>query len=169
MADSQAEFVRLLTQHSSRIFGFLLALCFNRTDAEDVFQNTSVLLWEKFDSYAPGTNFLAWACRIAYFEVLYDRRKNRRVKTLSDAAWESLASDALRVTDRQDDHQESLAECLDRLPATDRDLLEQKYYSQRSVAEIAEGCSKSVHSVYRSLSRIHQALLQCMRRAIAAG
>jgi RNA polymerase sigma-70 factor len=168
MADSQAEFVRLLTQHSSRIFGFLLALCFNRADAEDLFQNTSVLLWEKFDSYTPGTNFLAWACRIAYFEALYDRRKSRRVKTLSDSAWEALASDALRVVDQRDDRQEYLADCLDQLAARDRALLEQKYHSQRSVAEIAERCSKSVHSVYRSLSRIHHALLQCMRRALAA-
>lgn len=167
MADSQAEFVRLLTRHSSRIFGFLLSLCFNRADAEDLFQNTSVLLWEKFDTYTPGTNFLAWACRIAYFEALYDRRKSRRVKTLSDSAWDALASEALRVVDQRDDRQEHLADCLDQLAATDRDLLEQKYHSQRSVAEIAERCSKSVHSVYRSLSRIHHALLQCMRRALA--
>ena len=36
MADRQAEFVRLLSQYSSRIFGFLLALCANRADAEQL-------------------------------------------------------------------------------------------------------------------------------------
>jgi RNA polymerase sigma-70 factor (ECF subfamily) len=169
MADRQADFVRLLTQHSSRIFGFVLGLCVNRTDAEDVFQNTSVVLWEKFDSFEPGSNFLAWACRIAYFEVLYDRRKSARVKTLSDAAWQALAADALTAADQKDDHRETLAACLDKLAAADRELLEQKYFSQRSVAEIADRCSRSVHSVYRALSRIHDALLECMRRAMSAG
>jgi len=169
MADRQAEFVRLLTHHSSRIFGFVLALCVNRSDAEDVFQNTSVVLWEKFDAYEPGTNFLAWACRIAYFEVLYDRRKSSRVKTLSDAAWQALAADALTVAEQKEDYQEALAACLDKLAAADREMLEQKYFSQRSVAEIAERCSRSVHSVYRALSRIHDVLLECMRRAMSAG
>jgi RNA polymerase sigma-70 factor (ECF subfamily) len=168
MADRQAEFVRLLTQHSSRIFGFVLALCVNRSDAEDIFQNTSVVLWEKFESYQPGTNFLAWACRIAYFEALYDRRKTSRVKTLSDEAWQALASDALATSEQKEDHQEALAACLEKLSATDRDLLEQKYFSQRSVTEIAQRCDQSVHAIYRALSRIHDALLQCMRRAMSA-
>jgi RNA polymerase sigma-70 factor len=169
MADRQAEFVRLLAQHSSRIFGFVLALCVNRSDAEDVFQNTSVVLWEKFDTYQPGSNFLAWACRIAYFEALYDRRKTSRVRTLSDQAWQALATDALAISDEKDDRQEALAACLDKLSAPDRGLLEQKYFSQRPVAEIAAATSSSVHSVYRALSRIHDALLRCMRRAMSAG
>jgi RNA polymerase sigma-70 factor len=168
MADRQAEFVRLLTHHSSRIFGFVLALCVNRSDAEDVFQNTSVVLWEKFDGYEPGSNFLAWACKIAYFEALYDRRKSNRVKTLSDAAWDALAADALAVSDRRSEHEESLAACLEKLKPSDRELLHQKYFLQRSVAEIADACSRSVHSIYRSLSRVHDALLQCMRRTTSA-
>jgi RNA polymerase sigma-70 factor len=168
MADRQAEFVRLLTQHSSRIFGFVLALCVNRSDAEDVFQNTSVVLWEKFDTYEPGTNFLAWACRIAYFEALYDRRKTSRVRTLSDGAWQALAGDALATTDEKLDRQEALAGCLEKLSPADRDLLEQKYFRQRSVAEIAESCSRSIHSIYRALSRVHDWLLECIRRSLAA-
>ena len=168
MADRQAEFVRLLTQHSSRLFGFVLSLCVNRSDADDVFQNTSVVLWEKFDTYERGTNFLAWACRIAYFEALYDRRKTSRVKTLSDAAWQALAADALTVVDERREDHEALAECLARLKPADRELLQQKYFSQQSVAEIAAECSKSVHSIYRALSRIHDALMQCMRRSTSA-
>jgi RNA polymerase sigma-70 factor len=168
MADRQAEFVRLLTQYSSRIFGFVLALCVNRADAEDVFQNTSVVLWEKFDTYQPGSNFFAWACRIAYFEALYDRRKSSRVRTLSDEAWQALAADALAINEEKQDSQEALAECLEKLSAADRDLLHQKYFLQRSVAQIAESCSKSIHSIYRALSRLHDNLLECVRRAMAA-
>jgi RNA polymerase sigma-70 factor (ECF subfamily) len=160
--------VRLLTQHSSRIFGFVLALCVNRSDAEDVFQNTSVVLWEKFETYQSGTNFLAWACRIAYFEALYDRRKTSRVRTLSDEAWQALAGDALAMTEENHDHQEALAACLEKLSPADRDLLEQKYFRHRSVVEIAESCSRSVHSIYRALSRIHDSLLECVRRTLTA-
>jgi RNA polymerase sigma-70 factor len=146
----------------------VLALCVNRSDADDIFQNTSVVLWEKFDTYESGTNFLAWACRIAYFEALYDRRKTSRVKTLSDAAWQALASDALATSDEPEQPQETLAECLAQLAPADRELLQKKYFSQQSVAQIAAGCAKSVHSVYRALSRIHDALRRCMQRSISA-
>jgi RNA polymerase sigma factor (sigma-70 family) len=140
----------------------------NRADAEDVFQNTSVVLWEKFDTYERGTNFLAWACRIAYFEALYDRRKTSRVKTLSDAAWEALAGDALAISEKAEEHEENLTECLERLKPADRELLHQKYFLQRSVAEIAASGSKSIHSIYRSLARVHDALSECMRRSTSA-
>jgi DNA-directed RNA polymerase specialized sigma24 family protein len=53
------------------------------------------------------------------------------------------------------------------LSATDRELLDHKYFSQLSVAEIAAECSRSVHSIYRALSRIHDALLQCVRRTLS--
>jgi RNA polymerase sigma-70 factor (ECF subfamily) len=57
---------------------------------------------------------------------------------------------------------------MEKLPAADRELLEQKYFSQLSVIDIAAGCSKSVHSIYRSLSRVHDQLSKCVRRELAA-
>lgn len=168
MATTQAEFVRLLTQHSSQLFGFILALTANRADAEDVFQNTSVVLWEKFDAFEPGTSFYSWACRVAYFEALYHRRKTKRMKTISDEAWHALANHALAMSDAPDAGEEALADCLEKLSPAERDILEKKYYAKQSVVEIAAACSKSVHSVYRTLSRVHDQLLECVRRKLAA-
>lgn len=168
MATTQAEFVRLLTQHSPRLFGFILALTANRADAEDVFQNASVVLWEKFDSFEQGTSFFSWACRIAYFEALYQRRKTKRMKTISDEAWQALASDALATTDAADPGVEALADCLEQLAAADREILEQKYFSQLPVVQIAAASAKSVHSIYRTLSRVHDQLLDCVRRKLTA-
>jgi RNA polymerase sigma-70 factor len=168
MADRQVEFVRLFSQHASQIFGFVLALCVNRADADDIFQSTSVVLWEKFDSYQPGSNFLAWATRIAYYEVMYDRRRTNRVRTLSDEAWQALASDALVAAERaEEDYQEALSICLEKLTTPDRDLLERRYFSQLSVAEIAKRDARSVYAIYRALMRIHDALRQCMRRRMS--
>ena len=166
-ADSQAKFVRLFSQNASQLFGFVLALTANRSDAEDIVQNTSVVLWEKFDTYQPGTSFIAWARRIAYLETLALRRKLSRMKTLSDEAWNVLANDALLISDDVTDRQAALGECLDRLVDSDRKLLEQKYFSQLSVAQIATAQSRGDSSIYRALSRIHLQLLQCVQRAIA--
>jgi RNA polymerase sigma-70 factor (ECF subfamily) len=168
MAESQAEFVRLFSQYSSQLYGFILVLTGNRADADDVFQSSSVVLWEKFDTYRPGSSFLAWARRIGYLETLAARRKTARMLTLSDDAWQVLAEDALAVVDDVQDRQWALGECMEKLMASDRRLLEQKYFSQLSVAEIAATSRKGGSSVYRALSRVHHQLLQCVERALSA-
>jgi RNA polymerase sigma-70 factor (ECF subfamily) len=160
------EFVRLLTRHSSQIYGFILMLSVNRADAEDVLQDTSVVLWEKFDSYTPGTSFQAWACQIAYYEVLARRRKGSRIQYLSDTTLSLLAKDALSIMEQSDLNKDALADCLDKLAEKDRGLIEQKYFVQLSTAEIATRSSRSVHAIYRALSRIHGLLLRCMRKTL---
>jgi RNA polymerase sigma-70 factor (ECF subfamily) len=165
--DSQAEFVRLLSQNASQLYGFVLVLTGNRSDTEDIIQDTSVVLWKKFGTYQSGTNFLAWARRIAYLQTLSARRKSSRMKTLSDDAWKILASDALAISDEVVDRQSALDECLQKLVAADRKLLEQKYFSQLSVAEIATVQSRANSSIYRALSRIHYQLSQCVQQTLA--
>jgi RNA polymerase sigma-70 factor (ECF subfamily) len=162
----EPEFVRLLTRHSSQIYGFILMLCANRSDAEDVLQDTSVVLWEKFDTYTPGTSFQAWACRIAYYEAMSRRRSGRRIQYLSDSVLALLATDALSIMEQNDLNKDALADCLEKLAETDRRLIEQKYFIQLSTSEIAERSSRSIHAIYRALTRVHGLLLRCMRKAL---
>jgi RNA polymerase sigma-70 factor (ECF subfamily) len=169
MSDRQAEFVRLLTRYSSQIYGFILMLSVNRSDAEDVFQETSVVLWEKFDAYESGTDFRAWACRIAFFKVQSHRRERGRLRTLSDEAFAAVAADALAYVEKKDARGEALAECLEKLSAGDRRLLEQRYFGRLTTVQLAEERSQSTHAIYRALARIHNQLLNCMQRSMATG
>jgi DNA-directed RNA polymerase specialized sigma24 family protein len=85
------EFLRLFSCHSQRIYEFILTLVMRRADAEEIFQDTCLILWKKFDSYDPAGNFHAWACRIAYLDVLQLRRTNRRCRRLARKPWALLA------------------------------------------------------------------------------
>jgi RNA polymerase sigma-70 factor, ECF subfamily len=166
MAGDESEFVSLLTRHSSRIYGFILLLSVGHADAEDIFQDTSVVLWEKFSSYTPGTNFQAWACRIAYYETLRRRREQPKTQYFSDEALRLLSNDALIIMEQPELDKEALSECLDKLADKDRRLIEQKYFIRLSTAEIAKNNSRPVHTIYRELGRIHTALLRCVRKAL---
>src|SRR5436190_18410489 len=77
------EFARLFARNARRIYGFIMTLVFNHHDAEEVFQNTNVILWNKFGEFQPGSNFFAWASRIAYYEVLTLMKQKRRSRTFS--------------------------------------------------------------------------------------
>lgn len=158
------EFARLFSGHARCIYGFVMTLVFNHHDAEEVFQNTSVVLWNKFGEFTPGSNFFAWASRIAYFEVLSLMKQRRRSHTFSDEALELLANEATAVSEQSSDRYEALEECLGHLTAPDRALLQERYHCQRPPKQIAAMQARSIHSVYRALSRIHNLLLNCVRR-----
>ena len=49
------EFVNLVRLHTNRMLGYLDALLLNRDDAEDLFQETCLVLWRKFDEFRAGT------------------------------------------------------------------------------------------------------------------
>src|SRR4051812_10122240 len=161
------EFARQFSRNARRIYGFIMTLVFNYHDAEEVFQNTSVVLWNKFADFQPGSDFFAWASRVAYYEVLSLMKQRRRSQTFSDEALELLASEAMTISDRSSERYEALEECLGHLPAEDRSLLQERYYFQRPPKQIASMQSRSIHSVYRALSRIHSLLLNCVQRNLA--
>jgi RNA polymerase sigma-70 factor (ECF subfamily) len=163
----QEEFARLFSRNARRIYGFIMTLVFSHHDAEEVFQNTSVVLWNKFGEFEQGTNFFAWASRVAYFEVLNLMKQQRRARTISQESLQMLADEAVALSDELPSRQEALEDCLSRLTLADRDLLQERYYYQRPPKQIAANQSRSVDSVYRALSRIHNVLLNCVQQNLA--
>ena len=63
-------YVSLMTKHQANLRAFIVSLMPGSQDVEDVLQNTNAVLWQKRARYAHGTNFIAWAFKIARFEVL---------------------------------------------------------------------------------------------------
>ena len=135
--------------------------------AEDVLQQANLILWKKFDSYDPQGNFHAWACRIAYLEILQQRRTNRRLQTFSEEALSLIADKAMSHSSDFGHRQHALEECLEKLGSQDRELIEQRYYFRRTPKEIASVKTRSVYSIYRALCRVHRALYECVQSRIA--
>jgi RNA polymerase sigma-70 factor (ECF subfamily) len=71
---------------------------------------------------------------------------------------------------RRSDHaplrEEALEECLKKLAGNDRLLIEHRYYHQQTPKDTALQLSRSVHSIYRSLARIHTQLRDCVERTL---
>ena len=110
------------------MYTYILTLLPSRADADDVFQDVGILLWEKFAEFVPGTQFGPWACRIAFYKVLkYRVEKLRRPRVFSDVTLETIMTE-LEATDASlDDEYGVLAECLAALLQADRHLIESRY------------------------------------------
>ena len=162
--DRGARFVRLFLQHQRRIHGLILALVPNGPDADDILQETSTVLWEKFDDFDPGTNFPAWALRIARYQVMayYSTRRRQRSR-LSDETVDAVVDRMAARTARDDARSAALEGCLERLPSDDRALLEQRYRGEVPTEELARQAGRTIFAVYKTLDKIHDRLLQCLQ------
>jgi RNA polymerase sigma-70 factor (ECF subfamily) len=165
-------FLRLFLQNERRLYAYILTLLPNRSDADDVLQEASLVMWDKFDAEQPPADFTAWGCRIAYFKVLDFRKKCHRSRVLfSQALLERLAEAAAepRAARQLDERRDALAGCLAKLCPRDRDLLARRFAEGATTQSTAAEVGRSVDAVYKALAKIRQSLFECVNRALATG
>ncbi|RMG35855.1 MAG: sigma-70 family RNA polymerase sigma factor [Planctomycetota bacterium] len=163
------EFVRLFTKYQRRIFLFILAQVGNPTEAEDLHQQTNLVLWTKFSHFKPGTNFLAWAMKIARYEILRRRARLKSERTLfSEEFLNAVAEEIEDSVDYLEARRAALAECLKKLRPRDRELIEQRYAPGATGKAVAERLGRPLNAVYQSLGRIRRALHECISRRLSA-
>jgi RNA polymerase sigma-70 factor, ECF subfamily len=168
MPPEPAEFVKFFIRHERRLFAYLLTVLGNAADAEDVLQQTAAVLWGKFAEFEPGSDFAAWGIRTAYLTARNHLRAQARSRVrFSQAMFEAAAERCAKELGEVDAIHEALGECLERLPAEDRELIQQRYELDASVQSIAERVGRSIHAVYRALARTHGALLRCVTNRLA--
>ncbi len=163
------QFVRLLTESQRLLYVHILGLLASSADADEVLQETNLVLWRKAADFQPGSNFVAWACRVAYFEVLaFQKRRGWERLSFEPQLLEKLASESADRADHFDARRQALALCLSKLSPRDRDLILRRYQSSNSAAAIAGQVGRTVQATYQALHRIRTGLSICIRRTLAA-
>ncbi|PAW65181.1 MAG: hypothetical protein B9S38_15540 [Verrucomicrobiia bacterium Tous-C4TDCM] len=162
--------VQELTAAQNALYGYILTLLPDRVAAQDVLQEVSLTAWKKRAEFREGTSFLAWASRIAYYHVLTHRRKMSRDRlVLADDVLDYLAERQGERVEENDLRGHALKRCLEKLPETQRRLIERRYEPDGSVQRLAEEAGKSVGAVSQALFRVRQALLRCVEETLAKG
>jgi RNA polymerase sigma-70 factor, ECF subfamily len=163
------DFVRLFSLHQRRLYLFIGSLLPDGRDVEDVFQETSLVLWREFDSFEPGTNFPAWAAQVALNQTLAHRKRKTRNRIIfSDEFLSAVAREITAYGDDLEHRTAALAGCVMKLPSHHQELIRARYASGEAVEQIAEHLNRSTEAVYRMLSRIRQALHECVTRTLAS-
>jgi len=163
------EFIQHFTRHQRQIYLYILTLLPNATDAEEVLQETNLVIWRKAGDFQPGTNFRAWACQIAYFEVLKfrDRRRRDRLQ-FSQEFVDALAEEVAARADLLERRRLALTRCLGKLRERDRELIQHRYAPGQTSQSVADLLGRPLNSIYQSLGRIRKALFECVNRELAA-
>ena len=168
--DRHGQFLRLYTKHQHRILAYIFVLVPNRADAEDLLQDTAVLLWEKFDQFQIGTDFAAWACRVAFLTVSNHRKRFTRSKLLfSDDLLAAVADRAMEMAPHLEGRRKALQECMERLEDRDRRMVTARYEPGGDAKRASEASGRTLQATYKALYRLRKALFDCVTLRLAEG
>ncbi len=162
------EFIRSFTQSQRALYLFILPLVGNSADADEVLQETNLVIWAKWQQFKDGTNFLAWARAIARLEVFRSRRsRHKKLSFLQDDLLDLVVKRAEVVSDEAELRQQALAHCIEKLRQKDRELIRMRYAPGANGDRVAQQLGRPPNSVYQSLSRIRRALVECIGHQMA--
>jgi RNA polymerase sigma-70 factor, ECF subfamily len=166
--ERQELFAELITRHQGQIYACIYAVVRNSADTDDLFQSVCLVLWHRFESFRPGSNFLAWARQTAKNKVGNFVRRKQLPIYVSEELVDVLMEDTARpYDDGVEAYVAALRHCREGLAAADEELLQLRYVEGLSTVDIAERIQRLQPSVSRSLNRIRRCLLECIQMELA--
>ena len=152
-------FIALVEREQNALRGFLLALCCgNKSDADDLAQDTLVKAYLSSAGYQNKKNFHSWLFKIAYNTFLNHRASCRTMETLDDAR--TFVS--TKTADEGFNHQD-LYLALSILPPKERSAITLYYLNGYDIKEIATITEASVDAVKKQLSRGRDKLKEVLK------
>lgn len=165
--DRAGQFVGLLARDERRLSGYVLALVPNWHDADEVLQETKIRLWEQFDQYDPSKDFGAWACTVAHYVILAQRKTSQRKHArFSPQFFDVMAVEAELISLEADSRHAALMECLETLDRPSRDLIAQCYSRRMTIKSVAISLGRSISGTQKAVARIRHKLQECIERKL---
>lgn len=163
--EQREQIQRLALKHRAEIWAFLIGLAKDPDKAEDLFQNTYLVIFQKWNQFTPGTNFVAWARKIARFEFLASvDPSRRRLVSLEADIIESAFVTLQETSEGLALKRESLRQCLQNLQGKGRRTVELRYGQGLSCPIVARRLGLSLNALYILLTRVRQVLKECVDR-----
>lgn len=164
------QFVEQFLRCQDRIYAYVAMLLPNRADAEDVFQQTSLILWKKWQQFDPDRDFVTWACGIAHYEVrnFLRKHKDKASSYFAEDVLEQIGQVRLEMHDVLEARRRALRQCLERLKQAKRELLERCYAGKDTIKTIAQSLGQPPNVVYMMLKRLRRSLFDCINWTLAA-
>jgi RNA polymerase sigma-70 factor (ECF subfamily) len=154
-----------------QLYNFAHWLAQDRTEAEDLVQETYAKALKGFSSFQPGTNFRAWMYRILRNTFLTSRTGLRASASMPLDAEDEMEISAGPETPESilidQSQQQLLQTAIEALPVHFREALLLCEVEEMSYQEIAETLSIPLGTVMSRLSRARKALRESLQHKLA--
>jgi RNA polymerase sigma-70 factor len=162
-------FLQVLAHHTM-LRAYIFAIVRDPHLAEDTLSDTTLAVihaWERFDRRRP---FAPWARGITRRVALANLRKAHHSGIgLDEDVLEAVGVylDSLGSEANLEERRHALRRCLEQLPEHSRELVQRRYFDEQSYERIVQHTGRSITSLYKAFSRIHEALAECVKRKLA--
>lgn len=164
--DPSSEFLGHLLGNQRSIRNYIFSLHPLAQDLDDLVQQTALTLWREFGKFDPTRDFLPWALRIAYFEVLRHRKKQSRDRLVFSENFVEQLAEVFAEEGSPAPRRQALDACLAKLDRQSREVLLARYSKDATVGSLAGKHRISVHRLYHLLDRARASLATCVRRQL---
>lgn len=163
--------VNVLMRDRVKLLAYIRSIVQDRHTAEDILQDISMIAVRSRDSINDEEHLSRWLRQTARHKALTVFSRSQRAPALFDEEILNLIESDWREYDTvpSDDLLDALQSCLDRLSPYGRQLIDLRYRQGLKGKTIAERVNRSVDSVYKTISRVHRALLNCIRKRMDGG
>ena len=172
---NQPKITRDFLQNRQALLGFIFALTRDQIAAEEVFQEVALAILEEAASGTKVDPFLPWARELARRRVLEYYRKSSRRQMVAPLT-ESMVEVVGRSFDENEEAPEQdsrrlacLRECLEKLPARARQVIDLRYNVRLGIEAIAQSLAWQAGSIHVLLARTRKTLAECVRGKLASG
>ena len=166
--EKRLEFTRLWLAAEPSVSAYVFATISGFHDAEDVVQQVAQEAARRFEQYESDRPFVGWVLWFAKSRVIdFYRRKQRDRLVFSEDLLEKLSEAVVERSASRCFRREALEHCLETLPERSRRLLDLRYVEERSAGETAAIIGSTAGSVRVLLTRVRNALSECIQRRLA--
>lgn len=163
-------FAVLVDRYKDLVFTLALRMLKNREEAEEVAQDTFIKVFKSLPKFKGDSKFSTWIYRITYNSCLdtlkkykqeylldtIDEYTERQVATL-DNAFDALA---------EKEQQQTIDDCLQKLPKEDSFLLTLYYFEEQSLEEISKIVGLTANNVKVKLFRGRKKLASLLKESL---
>ena len=155
-------FSAMFESEKQRLYAYIYAFVLDKAAADDIFQETSVILWKEFATFEQGTSFRKWSNTIVFNCVRTYRRQHKKlVSGLSDELLEQLSAVASHQ-DNTDQKWSMLQHCVSHLSTSAHQLYYGFYIENLSAQALADKTGRSIFGIRKSIHLLRRKLFDCV-------
>ena len=157
-------------QHREALLSYAFALLRDWVRAEDVVQDSFIVVMNKWADFKPGTSLFLWVRQIVHFKAL-EAARAKRMTPVEEGLLARVAASMQRALDEevaelQRLKSQALQRCMAHLDARSAGLLSGFYAESLSCENLAQLQRRSVNAVRLALSRLRKQLHDCVAREL---
>ena len=160
------EFLQQIMEGRKVIYTYILSMVRNKDDAEDIIQDVVLTMWDKYDSFKPGTNFTAWGIQIAKFKIMNFFKAKKNDKCFDEDVLENISDQYSRKASEIDHRLDALEVCIEKLSDKEKELVKTHYMKGIKFTELVEVYNKPAYYFYRMMAKVHDQLMRCVNLTV---